>query len=85
MYSALQLDKALTEEEEDLTRALAGVDVTSVITVAVPDKVCLPREPRVVDALVESPCNIADDSLHSLLMLHRRSLHEPTNVADREC
>jgi hypothetical protein len=85
MYSALQLDKALTEEEEDLTRALAGVDVTSVITVAVPDKVCLPREPRVVDALVESPCNIADDSLHSLLMLHHRSLHEPTNVADREC
>jgi hypothetical protein len=35
--------------------------------------------------MVESPCNIADDPLHSLMVLHRRSLHEPTNVADREC
>jgi hypothetical protein len=35
--------------------------------------------------VVESPCNIADDPLHSLLVLHRRSLHEPTNVADGEC
>jgi hypothetical protein len=35
--------------------------------------------------MVESPCNIADDSLHNLLMLHRQSLHEPTNVADGEC
>jgi hypothetical protein len=55
-----------------------------VVTVAVPDKVCLPRASRVVDAVVESPCNIADDSFHSLLMLRRRSLHELTNVADRE-
>jgi hypothetical protein len=56
-----------------------------VVTVVVPDKVCLPRAPRVVEAVVESPCNIADDSLHSLLMLPRRSLHEPTNVANGEC
>jgi hypothetical protein len=44
-----------------------------------------PRAPRVVEVVVESPCNIADDPLHSLLVLRRRSLHEPTNVADREC
>jgi hypothetical protein len=35
--------------------------------------------------VVESPYNIADDSLHSLLMLYRRLLHEPTNVVDGEC
>jgi hypothetical protein len=35
--------------------------------------------------VVESPCNIADDPLHSLLVLHRRPLYEPTNVADGEC
>jgi hypothetical protein len=56
-----------------------------VVTVAVPDKVYLPRAPRVVEAMVESPRNIVDDSLHSLLVLHCWSLHEPTNVADGEC
>jgi hypothetical protein len=56
-----------------------------VITVVVPNKVCLPRTPRVVDVVVDSHCNIADDPLHRLLVLHHRSLHEPTNIADREC
>jgi hypothetical protein len=84
LLDRLPANEALTEEEEDLARALAGVDITSVVTVAVPDKVCLPRAPRTVEAVVESPYNIADDSLHSLLMLHRRSLHEPTNIADGE-
>jgi hypothetical protein len=71
-------------EEEDSARALAGVDVVGVVAVAVPDKVCLPRAPRVVEAVVESPRNIADDPLHNLLVLRCRSLHEPTNVADGE-
>jgi hypothetical protein len=43
-------------EEEDLTRALAGVDVTGVVAVAVPDKVCLPSAPRVVEAMCNTPC-----------------------------
>jgi hypothetical protein len=96
MYSASQLDKALlldrlpanetlAEEEEDPAHALAGVDVAGVVAVAVPDKVCLPRAPRVVEAVVESPRNIADDPIHSLLVLRCRSLHEPTNIADGEC
>jgi hypothetical protein len=85
LLDRLPANEALAEEEEDPARALAGVDVVGVVTVTVPDKVCLPRAPRVVEAVVESPCNIEDDSLHSLLMLRRRSLHEPTNVADREC
>jgi hypothetical protein len=72
-------------EEEDPTHALAGVDVAGVVAVTVPDKVCLPRAPWVVEVVVESPCNIADDPLHSLLVLCRRSLHELTNVADGEC
>jgi hypothetical protein len=42
-------------EEDDPTRALAGVDVAGVVAVVVPDKVCLPRAPRVVEAVVESP------------------------------
>jgi hypothetical protein len=85
LLDRLLANEALAEEEEDPARALAGVDVASVVTVVVPNKVCLPRAPQVVEAVVESPCNIADDSLHSLLMLRRRSLHEPTNVADGEC
>jgi hypothetical protein len=56
-----------------------------VVAVTVPDKVCLPRAPRVVEAVVESLHNIADDSLHSLLVLRCRPLHEPTNVTDGEC
>jgi hypothetical protein len=56
----------IKEEEDDLARALAGVDVADVVAVAVPNKVCLLRAPRVVEVVVESPRNIAD---------------EPTNVA----
>jgi hypothetical protein len=85
LLDRLPANETLVEEEEDPACALAGVDVTGVVAVAVPDKVCLPREPRVVEAMVESPCNIADDPLHSLLVFRCRSLHEPTNVADGEC
>jgi hypothetical protein len=84
LLDRLPANEALAEEE-DPARALASVDVAGVVTVIVPDKVCLPRAPRVVDAVVESPCSIADDPLHSLLVLRRRLLHEPTNVADGEC
>jgi hypothetical protein len=85
LLDRLPANEALAEEEDDPARALVGVDVADMVTVPVPDKVCLPRAPRVVDAVVESPCNIADDPLHSLLVLRRRSLHELTNVADGEC
>jgi hypothetical protein len=81
----LPANETLAEEEEDPARALAGVDVAGVVVVAVPDKVCLPRVPRVVEVVVESPHNIADDPLHNLLVLRCRSLHEPTNIADEEC
>jgi hypothetical protein len=84
LLDRLPANEAL-DEKEDPARALAGVDVADVVTVAVPDKVCLPRAPRVVETMVESPRNIADDPLHSLLVLRCRSLHEPTNVADGEC
>jgi hypothetical protein len=85
LLDRLPANETLAEEEEDPTRALAGVDVTSVIAVAIPNKVCFPRAPRVVEVVVASPCNIADDPLHNLLVLHCRSLHEPTNVANGEC
>jgi hypothetical protein len=85
LLDRLSTNEALAKEEEDPARALASVDVTVVVTVAVLDKVCLPRAPWVVEAVVESPCNIADDSFYSLLILCRRSLHEPTNIADGEC
>jgi hypothetical protein len=83
LLDRLPANETLAEEEEDPAHALAGVDVASVVAVAIPDKVCLPRASRVVEAVVESPCNIADDPLQSLLVLRRRSLHE--NVADGEC
>jgi hypothetical protein len=85
LLDRLSANKTLAEEEEDPARALTVVDVAGVVTVTVPDKVCLPRAPRVVEVVVESPYNIADDPLHSLLVLRRRSLHEPINVADGEC
>jgi hypothetical protein len=85
LLDRLLANKTLVEEEEDPTRALASVDAVSVVAVAVPDKVCLLRAPRVVEAVVESPRNIADNPLHSLLVLRCRSLHEPTNVSDGEC
>jgi hypothetical protein len=85
LLDRLPANETLAEEEEDPARALAGVDVAGVVAVAVPDKVCLPRVPRVVEAVIESPRNIADDPLHSLLVLRCRLLHEPTNVADAEC
>jgi hypothetical protein len=85
LFDRLPANETLDEEEEDPARALAGVDVAGVVTVIVPDKVCLPRAPRVVEVVVESLYNIADDSLHSLLMLRYQSLHEPTNIADGKC
>jgi hypothetical protein len=85
LLDGMSANEALAEEEEDPARALADVDVTDVVTITVPSKVCLHRAPLVVEAVVESPYNIADDSLHSLLMLRHRSLHEPINIADGEC
>jgi hypothetical protein len=85
LLDRLPANEALAKEEEDHTHALASVDVANVVTVAIPDMVCLPRAPQVVEAVIESPCNIVDDSLHNLLMLCHRSLYELTNVADGEC
>jgi hypothetical protein len=84
LLDRLPADEALVKEEDDPTGALASVDVTSVAAVTVPDEVCRSEAPRVVEAMVESPRNIADNPLHSLLVLRRRSLQEPTNVADGE-
>jgi hypothetical protein len=85
LLDRLPANETLAEEEEDPARALAGVNITGVVAVDVPDKVCLPRAPRVVEDVVESPRNIVEDLLHSLLVLRCRSLHEPTNIADGEC
>jgi hypothetical protein len=85
LLDRLPANETLAEEEEDPARALASVDVAGVVAVAVPNKVCLPRAPRVVEVVVESPHKIVDDPLHSLLVLHCQSLHELTNVADGEC
>jgi hypothetical protein len=47
LFDRLPANETLAEEE-DPTRALVGVDITDVVAVAVPDKVCLPKAPRVV-------------------------------------
>jgi hypothetical protein len=49
LLDRLSANGALIEEEKDPARALPSVDVTGVIAVAVFDKVCLPRAPRVVE------------------------------------
>jgi hypothetical protein len=85
LLDRLPANETLAEEVEDPARALAGVDVAGMVAVVVPNKVWLPRAPRVVEAVVESLRNIADDPLHSLLVFRCRSLHELTNVADGEC
>jgi hypothetical protein len=56
-----------------------------VVAVIVPDMVCFPRAPRVVETVVKSPRNIANDPLHSLLVLRHWSLQESTNIADNVC
>jgi hypothetical protein len=85
LLDRLPANETLAKEEKDPARALAGVDIAGVVAVAVADKVCLLRAPRVVEVVVESSRNVADDPLHSMLVLHCRSLHEPTNVANGEC
>jgi hypothetical protein len=44
-----------------------------------------PQDTSGIEIVVESPRNIADYPLHSLLVLCRWSLQEPTNVADEVC
>ena len=63
LLDRLPANEALAEEEEDPACALAGVDEAGVVAVAVPDEVGRPRAPRVVEAVVESPRNVADDPL----------------------
>jgi hypothetical protein len=84
LLDQLPADEALAKEEDDPTGALAGVDVAGMVAVTVPDEVCRSGAPQVVEVVVESPRNIADDPLHSLLVLRHRSLQEPTNIDDRE-
>jgi hypothetical protein len=55
LLDRLPASETLAKKEEDPARALTGVDVTGVVAVVVPDKVCLSRAPRVVEAVVESP------------------------------
>jgi hypothetical protein len=76
LLDRLPANETLAEEEEDPAYALAGVDVTDVVAIAVP---------QVVEVVVESPRNITDDPLHSLLVLRCRSLHKSINVVDGEC
>jgi hypothetical protein len=44
MGHRLPANETLAEEEEDPARALAGVDVTGVVAIAVPDKLCFPSQ-----------------------------------------
>jgi hypothetical protein len=80
LLDGLPANETLVEEEEDPARALASVDVAGVVAVEAGPAIC-----SQLKIVIESPRNIADDPLHSLLVLHCRSLHEPTNVADGEC
>jgi hypothetical protein len=54
LLDRLAANETLAEEEEDLSRAFAGVDVAGMVAVAVSAKVCLSRAPRVEEVVVES-------------------------------
>ena len=77
-------DQAIAEEEECSTRALACVDVAGEVAVVVADEVCGAGRLDEVQTEVERASDIAEDALDSLLMLHRRPLHEPADEADGE-
>ena len=79
LLDRLPVDGTLAEEEDDPACALAGVDVAGVVAVAVPDKVCLLRAPRVVETVVKSLRNIAGDPFHSLLV--SQPARAPSSVA----
>jgi hypothetical protein len=49
LLNRLSANETLTEEEKNPAHALPSVDVTGVVTVAVFDKVCLPRTPWVIE------------------------------------
>jgi hypothetical protein len=85
LLDRLPADETLAEEEHHPARALSRVDVTGMVAVAIADDVCRAGTPRVVQAIVEGVRDVADDPLDGLPMLHHRSLHEPTDVADGEC
>jgi hypothetical protein len=55
LLDRLSANETLAEEEEDLSRAFAAVDVAGMVAVIVSAKVCLSRAPRVEEAVVESP------------------------------
>jgi hypothetical protein len=50
---------------------LLQVSMSLAWSLSVPNEVCYPRTPRVVEAVVKSPRNVADDPFHSLLVLRR--------------
>jgi hypothetical protein len=54
------------------------------INVTVLDEVLCTGTCWVVQAVVEGAHDVADDPLDGLLVLHRQSLHEPTDVANGE-
>jgi hypothetical protein len=55
LLDRLPANETLAEEEEDLARAFVGIDVTGVVTIVVPDKVCLPKAPRLVEVVSRVP------------------------------
>ena len=64
----LPADQTLAEEEQSAAGALAHVDVTSEVAVAVLDEVLRTGTPRVVQAVVGGALNVAEYPLDSLLM-----------------
>ena len=96
MYSGSQLESATTfclincqvtkqlPRKKSVPRALACVDVAGKVVVVVADEVCGARRLDEVQTEVERASDIAEDALDSLLMLHRRPLHESADEPDGE-
>jgi len=72
LLDRLPADQTLAEEEQRPAGALACVDVTSEVAVAIPDEVLCTGARRVVQAVVGGARDVVDDPLDGMLMLCRR-------------
>jgi hypothetical protein len=74
----------IADKEQHVARALARVDVVGEVTVVVADEMRRIRALLVPQTVVQRACDVAQDLLDGLLMLHRQLLYELADIPDSE-
>ena len=72
------------KEEEHTRGALARINVTGHVTIAVADETRTAVQPRVAASVLNGARHVSEDPLHRRQMLSGRLLHEAAHIADRE-